>query len=55
MSFAKMRVGGWTLKLKTQVGHCRIAHTGSMRGVGTVWYYLEGAENALSQFIVASL
>ena len=50
-----MRVEGWTLKLKTQERDCRIAHTGGMRGVGTVWCYPEGTAKALSQFRVAFL
>ena len=31
-----MRVKGWTLKLQTQAGDCRIIQIGDMRGVGTV-------------------
>ena len=50
-----MRVGGWTLKIQTQAGNCRIAQIGDMIGVGTAWCYPEGVANVLSQLRVASL
>ena len=38
----------WTLVLRTQSGECRINQIADMPGVGTVWYYPEGAANILS-------
>ena len=38
----------WTLVLRTQSGVCKINQIADMPGVGTVWYYPEGAANILS-------
>ena len=38
----------WTLVLRTQLGECRINQIADMPGVGTVWYYPDGAANILS-------
>ena len=43
----------WTLKLQTQAGECCIDQIGEMKGVGAVWYYLQGVANILSQFMMA--
>ena len=37
------------LVLRTQSGSFRISQIADLPGVGTVWYYPEGAENILSQ------
>ena len=38
------------LVLRTQLGSCRITQIADLPGVGTVWYYPEGATNILSQY-----
>ena len=43
-----IRKSRWTLVLRTQSGICKIDHVADMPGVGTVWYYPEGAANILS-------
>ena len=43
-----IRECSWTLVLRTQSGVCRINQIADMPGVGTVWYYPEGAANILS-------
>ena len=43
-----IRRSRWTLVLRTQSGICKIDHIADMPGVGTVWYYPEGAANILS-------
>ena len=43
-----IRECSWTLVLQTQSGVCKIDKIADMPGVGTVWYYPEGAANILS-------
>ena len=38
------------LVLQTQSGSCRITQIADLPGVGTVWYYPEGAANIPSQY-----
>ena len=38
------------LVLQTQSGSCQITQIAYLLGVGTVWYYPEGAANILSQY-----
>ena len=39
----------WTLIFRTQAGECLINQIADLLGVGTVWFYLDGVANILSQ------